>query len=198
MSTCVCVYPPRTQPAGNASKLPALWTPASLVRAAGDDDDGDIVELELTLSRLRPNRKYAATLWLETISSDDDDAASSGGADSSALATLAFTAPSSLCWAFDADRPAANPTLGLATFGVLLTPWVEPACDDWEGVIGLDAEGHVVWWYAVTTPGPADQLTDGTRDIVLLAGGDALMCVVRAWGFVCVWGFVCACVRVCV
>ena len=36
-------------------------------------------------------------------------------------------------------------------------------------------EGWVVWWYAVTMPGPADQLSDGSRDIVLLAGGGALM-----------------------
>ena len=74
------------------------------------------------------------------------------------------------------DRSAAaNVIKGPATWDVLLTPWVEPACDNWEGLVGLDAEGFIVWWYKVETPGPADQMSDGSSDIVMLAGGGALM-----------------------
>ena len=60
-------------PAGNASALPPLWTPAALVNASSRDvfgaDAADPVGgMDLALARLRPGRAYTATLWLQVHS----------------------------------------------------------------------------------------------------------------------------------
>ena len=63
------------------------------------------------------------------------------------------------------DGPAVDiepvDSTGGFTFEVLVTPWVEDDCDDWQGLIALDAEGYVVWYYNVSLPGPVDQLSSG-------------------------------------
>jgi hypothetical protein len=64
------------------------------------------------------------------------------GADSAAVAAASapFASSASGCDAFDAGVGAATLLHGTATWGVVLTPWVEGSCDDWEGLVGLDAE----------------------------------------------------------
>ena len=169
-------------PARNASALPQLWTPAATAwangswsndahnatgSAAADGGDGSTVDLTLRLARLRPARNYTATLWIQ-LGGD------AGGSVAVAVASVDFASFASACAAMDRSA-AANVIKGPATWDVLLTPWVEPACGNWEGLVGLDAEGFIVWWYKVETPGPADQMSDGSNDIVMLAGGGALM-----------------------
>ena len=65
----------------------------------------------------------------------------------------------------------------VAVFEVLVSAWVENTCDDWEGLVALDAEGYVVWYYNVSNPGPVGQLSSG--EIVFIAGGTSLLSQVR-------------------
>ena len=150
---------------GSSSALAPLWSRA--VRVAADEGEDALLRVEIPLLRLRAAHQYAAELFVSFGDGDDEG----GGAARRRATTRFATADVTHCTALS-NGAVASVTSGFS-YEVLVVPWVEADCDEWEGLIGIDAEGYAVWHYSVTLPGPVGQLSSG--DLVFVAGGHSLM-----------------------
>ena len=161
-------YAPRS-----ATALPPLWSTVANVSAVRS---AAVVEVDFSLARLRPATEYHATLFARRL--DGGLRVARDGAPRAA-GRLDFATAATGCAAFDNGSLALR-TAGVASYEVLLTPWRQDDCvadalagDQWQGLLGLDAEGFAVFAHAVDTPGPAQQLGGG--DLVMLAGGAQML-----------------------
>jgi hypothetical protein len=154
-----------------ASALRPLWSRVVEV-AATDAGGSELLRVELPLHRLRARAKYTAELFVKL---DDGDDAVAGRS----TTTEFHTSDVEACSAFghgavaDVVEYTDDDDAEGFSFEVLITAWIQSSCADWEGLVALDGEGWVVWYYNVSNPGPVGQLSGG--DLVFLSGGVSLI-----------------------
>ena len=136
----------RYAPEGSA--LAPLWSAAVEVAAA--TDGAKELRVELPLHRLRGGANYQAELF---VAFADDDAGASAAM--SSTASFFTNGPGNnaveVCDQFHTGTPVADVFSRAGadekgfTYEVIITGWIEQACNEWEGLVALDAEGYVVW-----------------------------------------------------
>ena len=151
----------------NASTLSPLWSPKQEIdcsRSPGSDNEGTV-----TIHRLRPGTLYHFAVWVQAIGEDYGSREYIG----------TFHTPRTGFARFDGQPflklGGVTPTFEIATFAAVPGYKVQERSENgkvkyFEGLIGVDAEGWVVWYYHSCAVEAWDFLEGG--EIVLLSRSD--------------------------